>query len=93
MIDNQVGLQNGHRLSIYTCVSLWALSFFTWFLPNFLYDLLPSNSGSSLNMGFFGHMITKMADKMATACQFAFVGLCGHSNLVIFLPIFSKFHI
>ena len=34
-----------------------------------------------------------MADKMAAACQFASIRCCGHSNLVIFNWISSKFHI
>ena len=37
--------------------------------------------------------ITKMADIMAAAYQFASVRCCGHSNLVIFNRISSKFHI
>ena len=44
---------------------------FIGFLPNFIYGLLPSNSYSSLNMGFVPP--TKIADKMAAACQFAFL--------------------
>ena len=59
------------------------------FLPNFIYGLLPSNPGSSSNMSFVQQKITKMA----TACQFASVHCCGHSNLVIFNRISSKFHI
>ena len=43
-------------------------------------------------MGFFLTMI-KMADKMATAYQFASIRCCGHSNLVIFNWISFKFHI
>ena len=35
-------------------------------------------------------MITKMADKMAATYKFA---CCGHSNVVFFNRIFSKFHI
>ena len=62
-------------------------------LPNFIYGLLPSTSGSSLNMCFVGQTITKMADKMAAAYQFAFIRCCGDSNLVIFNRISSKFHI
>ena len=67
-------------------------SHFNQILPNFIYGLLPSNSGSSSNMGFFPQTITKMADKMATY-QFASFSCCGHSNLVIFIPISSNFHI
>ena len=37
--------------------------------------------------------MTKMANKMAAAYQFASVRCCGHSNLVIFLRISSNFHI
>ena len=39
-------------------------------LPNFIYGLLPSNSGSNSNMGLVRRTITKMANKMATAYQF-----------------------
>ena len=45
------------------------------------------------SMGFVWQMITKITDKnskMAAAYQFA---SCGHSNLVIFNQISSKFHI
>ena len=45
--------------------------FITCLLPNFIYGLLPSNSG--LDIGFVRRTITKIADKMATAYQFAFV--------------------
>ena len=58
-----------------------------------MYGLLSSNPGSSENMSFVGQTITKMADKMASAYQFASVRCCGHSNLVIFLQISSNFHI
>ena len=69
------------------------LSFLISFLPNFIYGLLPSNPGSSLNMSFVVETIIKMADKMATAYQFEPICCCGHSNLVIFLRISSDFHI
>ena len=62
------------------------------FLPNFIYGLLPSNSGLSSNMSFVRQTITKMVDKMAAFYQFATVRCCGHSNLVIFLRISSNFH-
>ena len=61
-------------------------------LSNFTYDLLPSNPGSRWNISFVGQAITKMADKMSAAYQFAPVRCCGHSNLVIFLRISSNFH-
>ena len=63
------------------------------FFPNFIYGLLPSNPGSSLNMSFVQQMISKMADKMAATYQFASIRSCGHSNLVIFNQIFLEFHI
>ena len=42
--------------------------------------------------GFFRRTIIKMADKMAAAYQFTSIHCCGHSNLVIFIRISSKFH-
>ena len=69
-----------------------AYSFFFGFLPIFIYGLLPSNPGTSSNMSFVRQTITKMADKMATAYQFASIRCCGHSYLVIFLRISSNFH-
>ena len=42
---------------------------------------------------FFPKRMTKMADIMAATYQFASIGCCGHSNLVIFNRISSKFHI
>ena len=62
-------------------------------LPNFIYVLLPSNPGLSLNISFVGQTITKMVDKMAASYQLASVRCCGHSNLVIFFLISSNFHI
>ena len=59
--------------------------------PNFIYGLLSSNPGSSSNMSFARQTITKMADKMAAACQLASICHCGHSNLVIFNRIFPNF--
>ena len=44
-------------------------------------------------MGFVRRKITKLADKMAATYQFASIRCCGHSNLVIFIRISSKFHI
>ena len=44
-------------------------------------------------MSFVGETITKMADKMAAAYQFVSIRCCGHSNLVSFNRISSKFHI
>ena len=67
--------------------------FFIGFLTNFTYGLLPSNPGSSSNMGFFRRIIIKMADKMTTAYPFTFIRCCGHSNIVIFNWISYKFHI
>ena len=58
----------------------------------FHYGLLPSNPGSSSNMSFVGQTINKMADKKAALYQFASVRCCGHSNLVIFILIFSNLH-
>ena len=63
------------------------------FLQKFIYGLLLSNPGSSSNMSFVRETITKMADKIAATYQFAFASCCGHSNLVIFNRISSKFHI
>ena len=44
-------------------------------------------------MSFVRQMITKIVDKMAAAYLFASIPCCGHSNLVIFNRISSKFHI
>ena len=44
-------------------------------------------------MDFLRRLIIKMANKMATPYQFTFIRCCGHSNLVIFNGISSKFHI
>ena len=55
--------------------------------------MMLSNPGSSSNMRFVRKTITKMADKMAAANQFASVCCCGHSNLVIFNRISSKLHL
>ena len=68
-------------------------SFLIEFLPNFIYRLIPSNPGSSLNMSFVRQTITKMADKMAATYQFASLRCCGYSNLVIFLGIYSNIQI
>ena len=64
-------------------------SFFIGFLPNFIYELLPSTSRSSSNMGFVRHPIIKMADKVAAAYQCPLLW----SLLVIFYLISSKFHL
>ena len=67
-------------------------SFVTRFLPNFIYGLLPSISGSSSNMGFYRRKIIKMVNKMAATNQFTSIRCCGLSNLVIligFLPNFK----
>ena len=61
------------------------------FLPNFIYGLLLSNPGSSLNMSFVKQSVTKMDDKMTTAYQFASIRCCGHSNFVIFFLDFIQF--
>ena len=44
-------------------------------------------------MSFIRQTITKMTDKMAKAYHFASIRCCGHSNLVIFNQISSKFYI
>ena len=63
------------------------------FLSNFIYGLLLSNRGSCVNMSFVQQTITKIANKMPAAYQFASILCCGHSNLVILNRISSKFHI
>ena len=73
MNDDQDGRQNG-RLSVCTCVRCRShsnLVILIGFLPNFIYGLLPSDFRSSPNMGFVRRTITKMANKMAAAYQFA----------------------
>ena len=67
--DNQDGRQNGRHLSISAVVVTLTQSFLMGFLPNFIYELLSSSFRSSLNMGFMGHTITKMSDKMAATYQ------------------------
>ena len=57
---------------------IWFASIKPWF--KFEYEFCPKR-------------ITKMADIMAPTYQFASIGCCGHSNLVIFNRISSKFHI
>ena len=87
--NNQDGRQIGRHLSISAVVVTLTQSFLIGFLPNFIYELLPSTFRSSLNMGFVRHQITKMADKMAAAyqCQLSW------SLLVIFYWISFKFHL
>ena len=57
-------------------------------LSNFIYELLPSNPGLSLNMGFVQRKIFKMADKMAATYQFR---CFGRSNLDILIGFLSNF--
>ena len=70
----------------------WSLtqSFLIGFFPIFIYGLLSSTSHSSSNMGFVRRTITMMADKWPLPIS---VGCRGHSNLVIFYRISSKFHV
>ena len=69
---NQDGRQNGCCLSM--CAVVVTLSLFLMgFFPNFIFGLLPSNSSSSSNTSFVLQTITKMANKMAAAYQFALV--------------------
>ena len=88
--DSQDGRQNGRHLSTSAVVVTLTQSFLIRFLPNFIYESLSSPFRSSSNMGFVRHTITKMADKMAMP-----INVCcrGHSNLVIFYRISSKFYI
>ena len=67
--DNQDGRQNGRHLSISAVVVTLTQSFLIGFLPNFIYELLPSTFRSSLNMGFVRLLITKVANKMAATYQ------------------------
>ena len=68
--DNQDDRQNGCHLSISAVVVTLTQSILIGFLPNLIYELLPSTFRSSWNMGFVGHPITKMADKMAVTYQY-----------------------
>ena len=68
--DNQDGRQHGRHLSISAVVVTLTHSFLIGFLPNFIYELLPSSFCSSSNMGFVRHPIIKMADKMAATYQY-----------------------
>ena len=87
--DNQDGRQNGRHLSKSAVVVTLTQSFLIGFFPNFIYELLPSTFHSSLNMGFVGLTITKMADKMAATYQYPL----SLSLSVILYWIFSKFYI
>ena len=60
------------------------------FLSNFIYGLLSSNLGSSLNMGFVWWTITKKANKMPAVFQFR---CCARSSFVIVWRISFKLHI
>ena len=60
--DNQDGRQNGSHLSKSSVVVTLTQSFLIRFLPNFIYELLPSTLHSSSYMGFVRHLITKKAD-------------------------------
>ena len=73
-------------LTIQLSVSVRIQSFLIGFLSNFMYGLLPSMSGSSVNTGCIRRAITKIA----TAYQF---GCCGLSNLSHFNWISLEFHI
>ena len=67
--DNQDGRQNRRHLSISAVMVTLTQIFFIRFLPNFIYELLPSTLRSKFNMSFVQHPITKMANKMAAAYQ------------------------
>ena len=67
--DNQDGRQSGCHFSKSAVVVTLTQSFLIGFLPNFIYELLPSTSRSSSNTGFVRHPITKMADKVAATFQ------------------------
>ena len=89
MRDNQDGHQNVWRLMVCTCghsnlVIYHQISseFHLWITFTKLYPKI--NCRICLM-----NMITKMAAKMATACQFTY----GHSRVVIYYPILSKFHL
>ena len=58
---------------VFAVVVTLTQSFLIRFLPNFIYELLPSNSYSSLNTGYIGRTTTKMADRFATAYPFSLV--------------------
>ena len=64
-----------YQVALAAVVVTLILSFLIGFIPNYIYGLLPSNSHTSLNMGFVRRSITKMAHKMATAYQFALVAV------------------
>ena len=59
--------------------------------PNFINSLLISNPDSSSNMSVFRQTITKVANKMAAAYQYASVRCCGHSYLVILIEFLPNF--
>ena len=57
----------------FRCCGRSSLVILIRFLSNFIYKLLPPNTGLSSNMGFVLQTITKMAEKNSAAYQFAFV--------------------
>ena len=69
------GLSIHLSVCLSNCPLLWPLSLkiLIGSLSDFIYGLLPSNSGASSNKGFVRLTVTQMADKMATAYQFAVV--------------------
>ena len=81
----KIGWQNGRHLSISAVLGTLTQSFLIGFLPNFIYELLPSSFRSSANTGFVRHTITKMAATYQYPLPW--------SLSVIFNPISSKFHI
>ena len=64
--------------------------FITRFLQNYLYGVLSSNSFPKINSGYFPMNDNQDGCKNGRHLS---VCSCGHSNLVIYHPISSKFHI
>ena len=89
--DYQDGQQNGGHLTVCTCEHCGGHSnsvIFNWISSKFHTSLLLSNYRSSWNTSYIRSTITKMADKMAMAYQFALVYgvVVTQSFLIIFLP-------
>ena len=77
------------RLSIcpsVRCCGNSNLNILIGFLSDFIYGLLPSNSGSGLNTG----QTNDDQDGRQNGHHLS-VCTCGHSTLVIYYPIYSKF--
>ena len=76
-------MATAYQFASVCCCGHPILVIFNRISSKFIYGLLLSYPGSSLNMGFVRQTITKTADKMAATYQYTSVRCCGHSNIVI----------